>query len=409
MIRTIDLLTRVIPNISLFFIVLGIFPFMPEKITDLSFVIGFLALFIRYFKFKERPECFKIKDWWPIIGMLVYIVVLIAVSQFSIDVHRSTNVAYNYFKYMKPAFYVIILMNNNISSYRFVFYGLAIGTCGICLGSDNLIFQYLNNQAHYQYDMHRNMVADIFILMIPCTILYIQRFSKYVLEKIVWSFLFVLYLFTLYCSQSRGAVLALLTLSGCFFAWYCAHKRVNKKKILIAVSVAMAILAGGIAVTPTDNHLIDIGKAVQFSTTPIDKYSEKARIYLYEGTIDLIKDYPITGVGLDNFNKVYDANYMVKGAVEKDLPHAHNFILAILSTTGAIGLLGFLFMEGQYFIFFIKYRSSATAVCGLFCLLVLLVHDFVDYSFSVYLVSKLYWIILITCYSSISMEVYHNK
>lgn len=251
MIRTIDLLTRVIPNISLFFIVLGIFPFMPEKITDLSFVIGFLALFIRYFKFKERPECFKIKDWWPIIGMLVYIVVLIAVSQFSIDVHRSTNVAYNYFKYMKPAFYVIILMNNNISSYRFVFYGLAIGTCGICLGSDNLIFQYLNNQAHYQYDMHRNMVADIFILMIPCTILYIQRFSKYVLEKIVWSFLFVLYLFTLYCSQSRGAVLALLTLSGCFFAWYCAHKRVNKKKILIAVSVAMAILAGGIAVTPT--------------------------------------------------------------------------------------------------------------------------------------------------------------
>lgn len=46
MIRTIDLLTRVIPNISLFFIVLGIFPFMPEKITDLSFVIGFLALFI---------------------------------------------------------------------------------------------------------------------------------------------------------------------------------------------------------------------------------------------------------------------------------------------------------------------------------------------------------------------------
>lgn len=28
MIRTIDLLTRVIPNISLFFIVLGIFPFM---------------------------------------------------------------------------------------------------------------------------------------------------------------------------------------------------------------------------------------------------------------------------------------------------------------------------------------------------------------------------------------------
>ena len=27
----------------------------------------------------------------------------------------------------------------------------------------------------------------------------------------------------------------------------------------------------------------------------------------------MIKDYPLTGVGLDNFNKVYVSNYMVKG------------------------------------------------------------------------------------------------
>lgn len=242
-----------------------------------------------------------------------------------------------------------------------------------------------------------------------CKLLYMKRFSKYIFERIVWFLFLILYLFSLYCSQSRGAVLAFLTLGGCFSVWYCIHERMSKKKILVYICTAIVILTGGVIATPNNNHLTDIEKVVQFSTTSIDKYSEKARIYLYEGTIDLIKDYPMTGVGLDNFNKVYDAEYMVKGAVEKNLPHAHNFILAILSTTGIIGFLGFLFMEGQYFIFFIKYRLSSISVCGLFCLLVILVHDFVDYSFSVYLVSKLYWIILITCYGAISMEGSYSK
>ena len=407
MIRITKALTHTISNISVFFIVLGIFPFMPGKMTDISFLIGLIILFMRYLKFKERPYFLKIKNWWPVLGMLVYILLLLMVSQFSLDAHQSTKVVYNYFKYMKPAFYVLILMNNDILFVKAIFYGLAIGTCGMCVGSDNLITQYLNKQMYYQYDMHRNMVADIYILMIPCSILYIKNFSKYLLEGTLWCFFLVLYLVTLYCSQSRGAVLALLTLGGFFAIWHCICKGIDKKKIVISGSIIIAILTTGLVIMPNNNHLADIKKVTQFTSTPLDKYSEKARIYLYEGTLNMIKDYPITGVGLDNFTKIYDENYMVENAVERNLPHAHNFILAILSTTGVVGLLGFLFMEGQYFIFFIRNRADVIAIGGLFCLLVLLLHDLVDYSFSVYLVSKMYWIILISCYGIISVKENH--
>lgn len=68
---------------------------------------------------------------------------------------------------------------------------------------------------------------------------------------------------------------------------------------------------------------------------------------------------------------------MVKGAIEKNLPHAHNFILAIISTTGIIGFFGFLFMEWQFIYFFFERRWNLTAFIGMFCLIVLLVHDLV--------------------------------
>lgn len=394
----------IIQNIGVFFVVLGIFPFMPEKLTDAGIVIGGFALLMRCIKFKEKPGFLKIKSWWPLIGMLVYVIVLIGISQFSLDVRQSSHVAYNYFKYMKTAFYVFLLMNEDILFIKSIFYGLAIGTCGICLGPDNVIFQHTHGQNYYQYDMHRNIIADIFVLMIPCAVLYIVKFSRRMVEKVLWGLLLGLYCLSLYCTESRGAVLALLIL-GCFFSiCYCLHRNVDEKKILAGIIIGIGGLVCGFLAVPNDNHLSDIEKVVQITSTPIDKYSEKGRVYLYEGTINMIKDYPITGVGLDNFNKMYVNHYMVKGAVEKNLPHAHNFILAILSTTGIIGLLGFLFMEWQFIYFFFKYRWNLTAFIGMFCLVVLLAHDLVDYSLYVYLICKMYWLILTACCCIVSLE-----
>lgn len=397
-------ITYTIQNIGVFLIVLGIFPFIPERITDIGFFIGVAALLFRIVKIRQKPDFLKLKNWWPLIGMLGYVMILIAVSQFSPTVRQSSHVAYNYFKYMRAAFEVALLMNQNNFFSKSVFYGLAIGTIGICLGPDNMIFQYFHNQQYYQYDLHRNMIANIFILMIPCAILYLTHYAQYLLEKLGCIAFILLCCFTLFCTESRGAVSA-LSISGLIFAGaYCIQKEINKKNILIGGIIAFVFINSAFSLVPEDNHLVDMKRAMQFTSTSIDSYSERNRIYLYQGTWNMIKDHPIIGVGLDNFNKEYVAHYMVKSAVEKDLPHAHNFILAILSTTGIIGLLGFAFMEGQFFHFFFKRCYNMNAFIGLFCLLVLLIHDFVDYSLSVYLICKLYWLILLFCYCMASIE-----
>lgn len=109
-----------------------------------------------------------------------------------------------------------------------------------------------------------------------------------------------------------------LLFTGIFFSfWYCVYRDIDKKKLLIGIVTVLGVVIGGLITIPNNNHLSDIEKAVQITSTPIEEYSEKGRVYLYQGTLNMIKDYPLTGVGLDNFNKVYVDNYMVKGAIEK--------------------------------------------------------------------------------------------
>ncbi|MCQ4113589.1 MULTISPECIES: O-antigen ligase [Megasphaera] len=397
-------ITYGIQNFGVFLVSIGIFPFMPDKVTDVAFFIGIASLLVRCIKLKKRPDFFQFKGWWPVIGMLVYVIILVAVSQFSPTVRQSSHVAYNYFKYMKASFEILLLMNGQYFFPRAVFYGLAIGTAGICLGTDNMIFQYFHHQQYYQYDLHRNMIADVFILMIPCTILYLTYFAKYLVERIIWSLFLVLESLTLYCTESRGAVLSLVLLGLLFIFIYCVHQHISKKKIFISAMGILLIIVGAFTVIPQSNHLADIKGVIRFESTTIDSYSEKNRIYLYQGTLNMIKEHPIVGVGLDNFNKEYVAHYMVKGAVERNLPHAHNFILAIFSTTGIVGFVGFLFMEWQFGYFFFKRRFNLNAFIGIFCLIVLLIHDIVDYSLYVYLICKLYWLILIACSCVVSIE-----
>ena len=115
----------------------------------------------------------------------------------------------------------------------------------------------------------------------------------------------------------------------------------------------------------------------------------------------MIKDYPLFGVGLDNFNKVYVAHYMVPEAKEKDLPHAHNIILVFLTTSGTVGLIGFLVSQITYVYSFMKCRYQYDLIyMVLASMLVFFLHNMVDFFFHQYLVEMAYWLILSVGYTN---------
>lgn len=66
------------------------------------------------------------------------------------------------------------------------------------------------------------------------------------------------------------------------------------------------------------------------------------RLRVWESALNIIRDHPITGIGLDQFLYAFRGHYIRPDAVwDKDLSHPHNFVLDIWTRLGVIGVFTF--------------------------------------------------------------------
>ena len=105
---------------------------------------------------------------------------------------------------------------------------------------------------------------------------------------------------------------------------------ISKRKLFFAFCVLGAV---SIFFLPSSiiNRIASVGNVADSSTL--------YRVYIWKGTLDMLKDYWITGVGLgtDAFNCVYPLySYTAITA-----PHSHNLYLVIFSETGIVGMIAF--------------------------------------------------------------------
>ncbi|MGQ9493055.1 MAG: O-antigen ligase family protein [Anaerolineae bacterium] len=73
------------------------------------------------------------------------------------------------------------------------------------------------------------------------------------------------------------------------------------------------------------------------------------RIKLWEATLAMIRDYPITGVGLDNFLYRYPEYMLPEAWQEPDLSHPHNIVLDYWTRLGMGGVAVLLWLEITFF------------------------------------------------------------
>ena len=240
------------------------------------------------------------------------------------------------------------------------------------------------------------------MLLIPVIIagIWDKRFHKGLKIFAVISLLIVT--FTLIITQSRGA-LAALVISAAGAIFYYGQ---NRKRVFIAVLLLVATVFTAMSVyTPqTINRLARIAQYEDVS-----RYGERGRIYVWQGSWDMYKDYPIFGVGHGNFNQVYNEKYMPKEATEFGLPHAHNVILASLSETGIVGTIGFLTLLVHQLRFVSKQRFKRTGNIYpdmmFFAIVIMLIHGIVDTMFHVDSYARYYWIL----WASTCLSVIYNK
>lgn len=145
----------------------------------------------------------------------------------------------------------------------------------------------------------------------------------------------------------------------------------------VAVLVVAAIAALPILRTPRFTSLFDLQSGTSFF-----------RLNLWRSAMDMIRDHPLLGVGLDNFLYAYRGRYIRPQAwQEPDLSHPHNIILDYWSRLGIFGLAAGAWLQVAFWRLALPLRRLAdiderALALGLMASMVdFLAHGLVDNSF----------------------------
>jgi O-antigen ligase len=124
------------------------------------------------------------------------------------------------------------------------------------------------------------------------------------------------------------------------------------------------------------------------------------RLDLWLSTLQMIRDHPFFGVGLDNFAYVYQQIYLREGAAaEPNLSHPHNWLLHFWVELGLLGVIAFgalvMRFAANVRAALSQDASARWVVAGAFGATVdLLVHGFIDNSYFLVDLAFLFWLSL---------------
>ncbi len=147
----------------------------------------------------------------------------------------------------------------------------------------------------------------------------------------------VIMLPTLLLTQSVGAIL-LGVPAGLAAVWLGMFRRRAILPLFGAGALGVAGFALLTQISARFAGLLDLGSGTTF-----------VRIRLWESALAMIRDHPLTGIGLDQFLYLYGGEYLRPDVVhDADLSHPHNFVLDFWTRLSLLGLLVFLAMQAMF-------------------------------------------------------------
>ena len=140
----------------------------------------------------------------------------------------------------------------------------------------------------------------------------------------------------LYLTYSRGAWLLGLPAAFIFFGLIR-----GRRTLLIALLVILVIALSLLPLIGTERlaSLFDTQSGTTF-----------LRLKLWQGSLNMIRDHPLFGVGLDNFLYQYRTRYVLPEAWEElDLSHPHNIVLDYWTRLGILGVIAIAWLQFAFF------------------------------------------------------------
>lgn len=173
--------------------------------------------------------------------------------------------------------------------------------------------------------IYPNTLAGYLLLCIPFVIGMLQKsgrgFSKFILILIIMCMLYALAL-TFY----KGGIVFVGVVSVFIFTFLF----IKNKRILLAISILTILLL---------LLILFSGYTASFFNEIRDTLIRRWRLWI--AGVEMIKNSPIFGVGLGNFNVLYPA---YKIDIAEEVYYAHNLYLQLFAEQGIIGIISFILL-----------------------------------------------------------------
>ncbi len=343
-------------------------------IQFLTYGLVFMAVLMRLQPSEDTPEAHPVslqKDQYLKLGCCMGIVALLSHSIYDFNLHNPANGVY---------FSLLLALGAGVSAkaYDHVFFRRTVETVillGFVIALFAIVQQFSFNGRIYwigmkashpvgpyvNYDHYAGFMelcAAVAVSMVVASIFHTSFFHcKGFVKKILWFsgeeankalryfFMSAVMVATIFMSTSRGGIMSFVLSQLLFFilvmsaAW---RSRKGVRFVAVLASVVMMVSVVVVWLGPEAFlkrfHLINFHNIVKMEG-PIG-----VRLFFYNDTLDVIRDFPVAGTGLGTFG-VNFSRYRTFDYTENYLRHTHNDYLELVSETGAVGiifLLGFL-------------------------------------------------------------------
>jgi len=275
-----------------------------------------------------------------------------------------------------------------------------IGTLFYQFG-DPSFAQYLFAGRYFGPFESPNFLAMFITPMFFLSILLLPKI-KNIIVKILAGILFILPIYALYLTGSRGGLFA-FCVSAVVFLGLAFLPAI--KKYASALSVAKVI--GLVAVNVVYFYFF---LQIKF---PSGAASDKVRQEIYDYAVKLLKSDWLLGIGLGSFQKnVQTLSTTDYSFINFGLPyalHPHNLLLAIWLNLGLAGLIAFLFIIGNFLKQIIVSSPSIIRASVGAAMTAVLVHGLFDTTYFKNDLSAIFWLLMAFAAVSLTKGAYEGK
>ena len=280
-------------------------------------------------------------------------------------------------EYILIAFSVSVLINDIAGAYQFIL---------------------LDNNRPAGFNNTPTFFASHLLMAMPMLYLLTQKHNPTQLPKTLAGIILVFSFIMLLASGTRGGWVAFCIV---LVSWFAMDKE-NRKKLL-GICIALALGCGIINYTGNgflSERVHSVGD-MQYNTNV-------ERFLMWESAVNIFKDYPVHGIGQDQFQYVYNTQYISPLAKERGDEdyhrghgHPHNNFFKYLAEGGIVGIIAFFMLHGFFaykmFKLYLQERKLPGISYGMIGLLIMIgihVEGMTDTNLTQVPIMREYWFLM---------------